>query len=105
MFLIPGLVIILSITGDLHVVLSEEHIKEICHYRYNHQNMDGGWGLHSEGPSTMFGTVLGAYEWSGNNPLPPEIWLLPYMLPIHPGRMWCHCWMVYLPTGTDAEVL
>ncbi|XP_062109486.1 cycloartenol synthase-like [Humulus lupulus] len=35
--------------------------------------------------------------WSSNNPLPPEIWLLPYILPIHPGRMWCHCRMVYLP--------
>ncbi|KAF2290132.1 hypothetical protein GH714_003331 [Hevea brasiliensis] len=107
------------------------------------QNRDGGWGLHIEGPSTMFGSVLcyvtlrllgegvndgegamergrswildhggataitswgkmwlsvlGAFEWSGNNPLPPEIWLLPYILPFHPGRMWCHCRMVYLP--------
>ncbi|GFY80550.1 cycloartenol synthase 1 [Actinidia rufa] len=106
-------------------------------------NVDGGWGLHIEGPSTMFGTslnyvtlrllgegandgqgsmekgrkwildhggataitswgkmwlsVLGVFDWSGNNPLPPEIWLLPYILPIHPGRMWCHCRMVYLP--------
>ncbi|PIA37711.1 hypothetical protein AQUCO_03000334v1 [Aquilegia coerulea] len=42
-------------------------------------------------------TVLGAFEWSGNNPLPPETWLLPYFLPFHPGRMWCHCRMVYLP--------
>ncbi|KAI3974446.1 hypothetical protein MKX01_017939, partial [Papaver californicum] len=41
--------------------------------------------------------VLGVFEWSGNNPLPPEIWLLPYILPFHPGRMWCHCRMVYLP--------
>ncbi|MED6111691.1 CRISPR-associated protein 1, partial [Stylosanthes scabra] len=23
--------------------------------------------------------------------------LLPYLLPFHPGRMWCHCRMVYLP--------
>ncbi|MQL74138.1 hypothetical protein Taro_006492, partial [Colocasia esculenta] len=106
-------------------------------------NKDGGWGLHIEGPSTMFGSVLtyvtlrllgegpeggegamekgqqwildhgsatditswgkmwlsvlGVFDWSGNNPLPPEIWLLPYFLPIHPGRMWCHCRMVYLP--------
>ncbi|KAI4351132.1 hypothetical protein L6164_005515 [Bauhinia variegata] len=143
MFLLPGLVITLSITGALNVVLSEEHIKETCRYLYNHQNKDGGWGLHIEGPSTMFGTVLnyitlrllgegandgngtmekardwilghggatfitswgkmwlsvlGVYEWSGNNPLPPEIWLLPYILPFHPGRMWCHCRMVYLP--------
>ncbi|XP_030942936.1 cycloartenol synthase 2 isoform X1 [Quercus lobata] len=143
MFLLPGLVITLSVTGALNAVLSEEHKKEMCRYLYNHQNKDGGWGLHIEGPSTMFGTVLsyvtlrllgegandgqgaierghtwilshgsataitswgkmwlsvlGAFEWSGNNPLPPEIWLLPYLLPVHPGRMWCHCRMVYLP--------
>ncbi|KAK1566469.1 hypothetical protein Q3G72_000322 [Acer saccharum] len=143
MFLLPGLVITLSVTGALNAVLSEEHKKEMCRYLYNHQNKDGGWGLHIEGPSTMFGSVLnyvtlrllgeganegkgemekgrnwilshggataitswgkmwlsvlGAFEWSGNNPLPPEIWLLPYLLPIHPGRMWCHCRMVYLP--------
>ncbi|RLM79213.1 cycloartenol synthase [Panicum miliaceum] len=106
-------------------------------------NEDGGWGLHIEGPSTMFGSaltyvilrllgegpdsgdgamekgrnwildhggatfitswgkfwlsVIGVFEWSGNNPVPPEVWLLPYILPFHPGRMWCHCRMVYLP--------
>ncbi|GJR02350.1 cycloartenol synthase [Tanacetum coccineum] len=106
-------------------------------------NIDGGWGLHIEGHSTMFGSalnyvtlrllgegandgegamekgrkwildhggataitswgkfwlsVLGVFEWPGNNPLPPEMWLLPYFLPVHPGRMWCHCRMVYLP--------
>jgi cycloartenol synthase len=41
--------------------------------------------------------VLGVYEWHGLNPMPPEMWLLPYALPVHPGRMWCHCRMVYLP--------
>ncbi|XP_038897606.1 cycloartenol synthase [Benincasa hispida] len=143
MFLMPGLVITLSITGALNAVLSTEHQREICRYLYNHQNRDGGWGLHIEGPSTMFGSVLnyvtlrllgeeaedgqggvdkarkwildhggataitswgkmwlsvlGVYEWAGNNPLPPELWLLPYLLPCHPGRMWCHCRMVYLP--------
>ncbi|KAL5704253.1 hypothetical protein ACHQM5_022703 [Ranunculus cassubicifolius] len=45
----------------------------------------------------MWLTVLGVFEWSGNNPLPPEMWLLPYCFPVHPGRMWCHCRMVYLP--------
>ncbi|KAJ9549344.1 hypothetical protein OSB04_021887 [Centaurea solstitialis] len=103
-------------------------------------NKDGGWGLHIEGCSTMFGSVmnyvtlrllgaednevameksrtwildhggataitswgkmwlsvLGVYEWSGNNPLPPEIWLLPYVLPVHPGRTWCHARMAFL---------
>ncbi|CAN1298199.1 Cycloartenol synthase [Linum perenne] len=143
MFPMPGLVIALCVTGAMNAVLSEEHKHEMCRYLYNHQNEDGGWGLHIEGPSTMFGSVLsyvtlrllgeeandgegamekgrdwilkhggaiattswgkfwlsvlGVFEWSGNNPLPPEIWLLPYMLPIHPGRMWCHCRMVYLP--------
>ncbi|KAH0756414.1 hypothetical protein KY290_026684 [Solanum tuberosum] len=143
LFLLPGLVISLFIMGAVNVVLSEEHQKEILRYLYNHQNKDGGWGLHIEGHSTMFCTalnyvairlidgeninvnneamekarkwiiehggvtyipswgkfwlsVLGVYEWSGNNPLPPELWLLPYFLPIHPGRMWCHCRMVYL---------
>ncbi|KAM0956639.1 hypothetical protein ACFX11_025249 [Malus domestica] len=136
MFLLPGLIITLSSTGALNAVLLKEHQCEMCRYLYNHQNEDGGWGLHIEGPSTMFGTalnyvtlrllgegavdgqgaielarkwildhggvtaitswgkmwlsVLGAYEWSGNNPLLPEVWLCPYSLPFHPGRMWCH---------------
>ncbi|KAG8058086.1 hypothetical protein GUJ93_ZPchr0002g24799 [Zizania palustris] len=143
MFLMPGLIITLYVTGALNTVLSSEHQKEIRRYLYNHQNEDGGWGLHIEGPSTMFGSaltyvslrllgekpdsgdgamekgrkwildhggatfitswgkfwlsVLGVFNWSGNNPLPPELWLLPYCLPVHPGRMWCHCRMVYLP--------
>ncbi|BBG98689.1 hypothetical protein Prudu_008164 [Prunus dulcis] len=55
------LVITLSITGALNAVLSKEHQHEMCRYLYNHQarmNKDGGWGLHIEGPSTMFGTAL-----------------------------------------------
>ncbi|CAA6675105.1 unnamed protein product [Spirodela intermedia] len=142
-FLMPGLIITLYISGALNTVLSPEHQAEIRRYLFNHQNEDGGWGLHIEGHSTMFCTtliyvtlrllgegadggegavakgrqwildhggatactswgkmwlsVLGVYEWSGNNPLTPEIWLLPYFLPVHPGRMWCHCRMVYLP--------
>ncbi|GJX92733.1 cycloartenol synthase [Tanacetum coccineum] len=42
-------------------------------------------------------SVLGVFEWPGNNSLPPEMWLLPFFLSVHPGRMWCHCRMVYLP--------
>ncbi|XP_075643981.1 cycloartenol synthase-like [Castanea sativa] len=45
----------------------------------------------------MWLSVLGVYEWSGNNPLPPEMWLFPYLLHCHPGRVRCHCQMVYLP--------
>src|SRR5262249_4403386 len=30
-------------------------------------------------------------------PVPPELWLLPEALPVHPSRLWCHTRMVYLP--------
>ncbi|GKV20470.1 hypothetical protein SLEP1_g30594 [Rubroshorea leprosula] len=142
MFLLPGLVIGLAVTGALDMMFPLEDKKEICRYLYNHQNEDGGWGLHIEGCSIMLCTalsyvtlrllgermdggdgamekarswildrggvtfipswgktwlsVLGLYEWSGNNPMPPELWLLPYFVPTHPGRMWCHSRMVYL---------
>uniref|UniRef100_A0A6B2KZ30 Terpene cyclase/mutase family member n=1 Tax=Arcella intermedia TaxID=1963864 RepID=A0A6B2KZ30_9EUKA len=41
--------------------------------------------------------TLGLYDWEGMNPVPPELWILPYSLPVHPGRWWCHCRVVYLP--------
>nr|AUD09561.1 onocerin synthase 2 [Ononis spinosa] len=141
---VQPLVITLYITGSLDEVLGPEHKKEIVRYLHNHQNEDGGWGLHVEGESTMFGsalsyialrilgeelkdgenmameralkwilnhgglvaipswgkfwvTVLGVYEWSGNNPIPPELWLLPKFSPIHPGTMMCYCRLVYMP--------
>ncbi|EXC12812.1 Cycloartenol synthase [Morus notabilis] len=133
LFLLPGLVIGLYVTAALNGILTKEHRHEACRYLYNHQNEDGGWGLHIEGESTMFCSglcyvalrllgepmdggdgamhkarswilhhggvsfipswgkiwlsVLGVYEWSGNNPLPPEIWLLPYFIPVHPGTI------------------
>ena len=150
------------ITGHLDSVFSAEHRKEMLRYMYNHQNADGGWGLHIESHSTMFGTVfnyicirllgegpdggqdnacararnwihkhggatyipswgktwlsvhnftfcftlnsfnltniiddeshvyfcqiLGLYDWSGSNPMPPELWLLPSFLPVNPGH-------------------
>ncbi|MCB9680502.1 MAG: terpene cyclase/mutase family protein [Alphaproteobacteria bacterium] len=45
----------------------------------------------------FFLAVLGLYDWSGIDPVPPETWLLPWKAPVHPGRMWCHARMVYLP--------
>lgn len=146
MFLMPGLVITCYVTGVMSTVLSPAHQTEMKRYLCNHQNEDGGYGLHIEGESTMFGTVLsyvslrllgvgedeevcqaarawiharggahsitswgkfwlavlGVYEWEGLNPMPPEMWLLPYsgltgIGWLHPGRFWCHCRMVYLP--------
>ncbi|XP_019438760.1 PREDICTED: probable oxidosqualene cyclase [Lupinus angustifolius] len=141
LFLLPALVIGLYVTGALNTILNIEHRREMKRYLFTHQNIDGGWGLHIEGCSTMFCTslsyvslrllgeelddgamqnarkwildrggvtsipswgklwlsVIGLYEWRGINPIPPEIWLVPYFVPMHPGRMWCHTRLVYLP--------
>lgn len=146
MFLMPGLLITLHVTGSMNSVLTPQHRQEMVRYLTNHQNRDGGYGLHIEGHSTMFGTVLnyvslrllgrpaddpvcvkarewilerggatyipswgkfwlsalGVHSYDGLNPIPPELWLLPYsgwtgIGWVHPGRMWCHCRMVYLP--------
>lgn len=43
--------------------------------------------------------MLGCMEWDGHNSVPPEMFLLPNWIPFHPGRLWCHCRMVYLPMG------
>ncbi|XP_015581645.1 lupeol synthase-like isoform X1 [Ricinus communis] len=58
MFYLPPLVFSLYITNHLNIVFSAEHRKEILRYIYCHQNEDGGWGLHIEGHSSMFCTVL-----------------------------------------------
>lgn len=138
MFLIPGLITV-SHTTETSLPVPQQ--KLIIRYLYNQQNEDGGWGLHIEGHSTMFGTVmnyvtlrllgenpgdkrvtkaskwikenggatsippwgkfylsvLGLYDWSGNDSLFPELWILPKWLPMHPGNYWCHARMVYLP--------
>lgn len=144
LFYLPPLVFSLYVTGGVNVVLTPQHQIEIKRYIYNHQNEDGGWGMHMEGHSTMFGSilsyvalrllgeglddgedmaiargqkwildhggavkipswgkfwlsVLGLYEWDGCNPMSPEFWLLPKILPFHPGNMMCYCRLVYMP--------
>uniref|UniRef100_A0A0D9VC23 Terpene cyclase/mutase family member n=1 Tax=Leersia perrieri TaxID=77586 RepID=A0A0D9VC23_9ORYZ len=42
-------------------------------------------------------SILGVYEWSGNNPIFPELWLAPQFLSFYPGKFWCLARMVYLP--------
>ncbi|XP_047330037.1 beta-amyrin synthase-like [Impatiens glandulifera] len=42
-------------------------------------------------------SIFGLYDWSGCNPMPPEFWILPSYLPMHPAKMWCYCRMVYMP--------
>ncbi|CAL9241133.1 unnamed protein product [Arabidopsis halleri] len=51
-------VISLYITGHLDKIFSLEHRKELLRYLYNHQNDDGGWGIHVESQSVMFCTVI-----------------------------------------------
>ena len=58
MFLMPGLLIALYISKSVDTVLGPEHRMEMLRYLRNHQNQDGGFGLHIEGHSTMFGTAL-----------------------------------------------
>ena len=140
LFLMPGLIITAYITGT---ELGEPVKLEMIRYLTGKQTEEGGWGLHIESPTTMFGTalnyvsmrilgvpaddtrmararawmrengsalsvpswgkfwlaVLGVYEWDGLYPVPPELWLLPEWLPLHPSRWWFHCRIVYLPMG------
>ena len=41
--------------------------------------------------------MLQVYDWRGINSIPAEMWYLPRWFPFHPGKLWCHCRMVYLP--------
>ncbi|KIM82936.1 hypothetical protein PILCRDRAFT_819733 [Piloderma croceum F 1598] len=139
MFLLPGLVIGSYVSG---MGFKEEEKLEMIRYLFNRAHpRDGGWGIHIEGHSTVFGTglnytalrilgvsaehpvmikargtlhklggatgspswgkfwlsLLNVYEWEGNNPIPPELWLLPEWLPFHPHRWWIHVRTVYVP--------
>lgn len=138
-FLLPGYVIGSYVTG---APITEGERLEIIRYLFLRAHPeDGGWGIHVEGKSTVFGTVLNyvtlrllgvdaghpviikarrtmnnlggaccipawgkfwlsilnVYDWEGNNPIPPELWLLPEWLPIHPHRWWIHTRNVYIP--------
>lgn len=55
LFLLPGLLIAAHVTETPFPVPHRELMKR---YMLNHRNSDGGWGLHIEGQSTMFGTVM-----------------------------------------------
>ncbi|RZB98306.1 Beta-amyrin synthase [Glycine soja] len=78
LFFLPPLVFCMYITGHLESVFPEEHRKEILRYIYYHQ-------------------ILGVFDWCGSNPMPPEFWILPSFLPMHPAKMWCYCRLVYMP--------
>ena len=60
---------------------------------------ENGGALYTSSWSKFYLCLLGCMEWEGHNSVPPELWLLPNWFPFHPGRLWCHCRMVYLPMG------
>jgi len=60
---------------------------------------DQGGALMTSSWAKFYLCLLGCMDWDGHNSVPPEIWLLPNWFPFHPGRMWCHARMVYLPMG------
>ncbi|WP_374089000.1 terpene cyclase/mutase family protein [Methylomicrobium lacus] len=55
LFLLPGL-LIASYISDVPFPMA--HREMMKRYLFNHQNTDAGWGMHIEGESTMFGTVM-----------------------------------------------
>lgn len=55
LFLLPGMVICWYVT---QTPIPPEWQIEIRNYLYARQNKDGGWGLHIEGHSSVFGTAL-----------------------------------------------
>lgn len=56
-----------------------------------------GGGLYAPSWAKFWMAVLGVYSWDGINSIPAEMWSLPRWFPLHPGKLWCHCRMVYLP--------
>ncbi|KAL9459824.1 hypothetical protein AB3S75_003099 [Citrus x aurantiifolia] len=42
-------------------------------------------------------SILGVYDWSGCNPMPPEFWKIPSFLPISPGKLNCYRRVTYMP--------
>ena len=54
LFLMPGLIIACWVAG----VSLGPRASAMLTYTRNHQQADGGWGLHIEGPSTLFGSIM-----------------------------------------------
>ena len=58
---------------------------------------DNGTALGTAAWGKWILALLNLYTYDGLHPVLPELWLLPYRLPFHPGRFWCHVRQVYLP--------
>ena len=40
--------------------------------------------------------LLDLYDWRGIYPIPPELWLLPRSLGVHPSNFYCHTRLIYM---------
>ncbi|KAJ4920407.1 hypothetical protein JOQ06_024640 [Pogonophryne albipinna] len=108
LFLLPGLLITCHIAK---IPLPSACQKEMVRYLRSVQLADGGWGLHIEDKSTVFGTALSyiSLRILGVEPDDPDMIrarnnlhskggkLFPSWMPAHPSTLWCHCRQVYLP--------
>uniref|UniRef100_A0A6Q2X1S2 Terpene cyclase/mutase family member n=1 Tax=Esox lucius TaxID=8010 RepID=A0A6Q2X1S2_ESOLU len=114
LFLLPGLLITCHVA---QIPLPEAWKKEMVRYLRSVQLADGGWGLHIEDKSTVFGTALSyiTLRILGVGPDDKDMvqarnnlhskggiklynsLLFPTWFPAHPSTLWCHCRQVYLP--------
>lgn len=59
-----------------------------------HAQPSGVLGIPSWGKFWL--SLIGLYEYSGMNPCPPELFLLPRWSPVHPDQLYCHTRYIYL---------
>ena len=78
----------------LGVCATEDYMLEALDFIHQH-----GGALYAPSWAKFWMAVLGVFHWDGINSIPVELWMLPRWFPFHPGRMWCHARMVYLPMG------
>ncbi|KAI9825715.1 MAG: Lanosterol synthase (Oxidosqualene--lanosterol cyclase) [Phylliscum demangeonii] len=100
MFLMPGLVIAWYVTNTK---IPQSHAIEMRNYLFARQNPhDGGWGLHIEGQSTVYGTCMNyiVLRILGLDPEHPRMVKARAMLhrlggAVH-GPHWCKFWLSVL---------
>ncbi|XP_021761987.1 beta-amyrin synthase-like isoform X1 [Chenopodium quinoa] len=61
--------------------------------------LDHGSITHIPSWGKIWLSVIGLHDWSGCNPMPPELLLLPSLFPMHMGKMWCYIRMVFMPVS------
>lgn len=99
LFLLPGMVVTWYVTNT---PVPEEMQLEISNYLWSQQNEDGGWGLHIEGQSTVFGTAMNytVLRLLGNNS--EDLRLVKARLLLHElggaiqGPHWAKFWLAVL---------